>query len=126
MTTDKSSDVLTTINNQFRELIELIDEQRTDPAMNKFEQFERFLSRRRSTILQRRKWLVISVAVLFLSVVIAYLQSTDQFLYDLYFVCLAIFRMLIIKVNNPDTSFVSEHEDCLDPSLVGLDTDLHE
>ena len=100
MTNDKPADILTTIDSQFRELIELINEQRTDPALNKFKEFENFLHRRTPSVFKRRKWWLISAAVLLLSMFIAYVQSSEQFLYDIYFVCLSIFRLLIIKVSD--------------------------
>jgi len=92
------SDKLNEINKQFEDLIQLIDRERTKEALKKWQIFEIFLSRRHPSFFRRNKIALISIGLIFLSICVFYLRSTEEFLYEIYFVCLALIRIAIVPL----------------------------
>ena len=86
------------IDEQLAELIKLIDRERTKEALKKWQNFETFLSRRSPSMFRRRKVPLLAVAFLLLSLLIGYLRSSDESLYEIYFACLAMFRIALLRL----------------------------
>jgi hypothetical protein len=92
--------ILNDINDQFQNLIDLINKQRTPTGLNKFNKFEQFLHQRTPSLFIRKKSTIVACFVLLLSIGFGYIQTNDDTLYDVYFLFLSFVRMFIIKVDN--------------------------
>jgi hypothetical protein len=84
-----STDILNNINNQFKELIDLIEkEKNTSFSIKSFEKKTK----------SKRKWWILSF-LLFLSISIYFLLLNDELSYNIYFLFLSFIRLILIKVS---------------------------
>jgi hypothetical protein len=110
---NSSTNILNNINNQFKELIDLIEkEKNTSFSIKSFEKKTK----------SKRKWWILSF-LLFLSISIYFLLLNDELSYNIYFLFLSFIRLILIKVSreyrfNRIFSFQ-------DSSILGLDECLY-
>jgi hypothetical protein len=86
---EKQTDILNNINNQFKELIDLIEKEKDFSfSIKSFEKKKTF---------KKKKWFIICF-LLFLSISICLILSNDQLSYNIYFVFISFIRLILIQV----------------------------
>lgn len=89
----EKQDILNNINDQFQELIELIaKDKKSSFSMKAFDQLKKKPNKRIN------KWSILGFLTV-LSIVLYLILSNEKLSYDIYFVFLSFFRIIIIKVN---------------------------
>ena len=90
---DKQTDILNNINHQFKELIDLIEQEKDFSFSMKC-----FDSLKAKEMISTRKWFILSLFILFASVLIYFILLNDELTYNIYFLCLSFIRLILINV----------------------------
>jgi hypothetical protein len=86
-------DILNDVNNQFKELIELIEKEKY--ASFSMKVFDRLKKKKNYS---KKKWFIICLILLLLFISIYFILSIDELTYNIYFVLLSFVRLILIKV----------------------------
>ncbi|CAF1084348.1 unnamed protein product [Adineta steineri] len=92
---EKQTDVLNDINNQFKELIELIDKEQ-DSSFS-IEYFDRLRNKKQNSKTKKKKWFIICL-ILLLSISIYFILLNDELSYNIYFTLLSFIRLILIRI----------------------------
>jgi t-SNARE complex subunit (syntaxin) len=85
---EKQTDILNNINNQFKEVIDLIEKEK-DLSFS----IKSFEKKKKS----KKRWFIICFLLL-LSISICFILSNDELTYNIYFLFLSFIRLILIKV----------------------------
>ena len=90
---EKQGNILDDINNQFKELIDLIEKEKDYSfSMNEFDRLKK--KKKKS----KKNWIIISFLLLLLFISIYFIRLNDELVYNIYFVFLSFLRLILIKV----------------------------
>ena len=91
---NEEMNILDDINNQFKELIELIEKEKDSSF--KFKIFNQL--KKKNKIYSKKKYFIICCILLLLFISIYFILSFDELTYNIYFVFLSFIRLMLIKV----------------------------
>ncbi|UJR08416.1 hypothetical protein I4U23_012686 [Adineta vaga] len=92
MTKENQEDILKNINEQIGELLELIEKEANASFSTKF-----FNELKEKKHFFKQKWFIICL-LLFISLSICWIYSSDEFIYNIYFLFLSFIRLILIKI----------------------------
>ncbi|CAF0828384.1 unnamed protein product [Rotaria sordida] len=92
---EDNMDILNNINNQFKELIELIEKEKDSSFSIKY--FDKLKKTKKKKKSSKKKWLIISSFILIL-ISIYFILLNEELTYNIYFVLLSFIRLILIKI----------------------------
>jgi len=98
---EKSTDILNNINNQFKELIDLIEKEKDFSfSIKSFEKKKN----------SKKKFFIIYflLLLLILSISIYFILSNDELTYNIYFVFLSFIRLILIQVRRISIKIIQQ------------------